>query len=140
MKICECHPTGSLNSTMSDCFFHAAPQTLSPTTSSSPQLAEGSGGWLFQGHPVSEDRADIRLHMSLATKAILFLPYLAVSGRVQVVPIRASIRQRSHLEELNQHSEVGFECFIPLRRINDLSHSCGGLSGSGAALPTLHID
>lgn len=58
---------------------------------------------------------------------------IVLSSRVFRGSLLGQTFHKDHLEELNQHSEMGFECSLPPRRINDLSPSCGGFSGSGAA-------
>lgn len=88
---------------------------------------EGNWGWLSRGHPVSKDGANIWVHMSLAAKAVCFPPTSCYLQWSLNDPYQEGVLQRSHLEGLNQHSKMGFECSIPPRRRNDLSHSCGGL-------------
>lgn len=115
-------------------FSYSIPQTRSHTSGSSPQLAETETqvGFSKVTQSVKIELTHEWLHRPSSSHHTLLSPAM--------IPIRASILQRSHLEELNQHSEMGFERSIPLRRINDLSRSCGDLSGSGAAEPTLYID
>lgn len=106
------------------------PESLNHTATSSLWLAEGNWGWLFQGHPVNRDGADIWVHMSLATKGIPFLPYPAMSSRVQ----RGGPCQSKHSAKKSSgrtksaFSKMGFECCIPPKRITDLFPTPVGVS------------